>query len=468
MPSEVSRSSRNISQAGSLKERITRGRIRGMTIAFASYVILSLRWAIALAVICSAPVFFAKERGRDDAVEADVRAFYERTGHRPVWVDVHGQPTDLAWRALGRLRVAGDDALADEDYEHADLEYEASALAVSSSSVDAAAFDVRLTRNVLEYFRDLHLGRVDPRALGFHLDHPAEPHDFPAWLQSAVSRRSFDAVVAALRPPFVQYRRLKQMLPTYREGDAARGRQIELAMERLRWLPDLAGEQLIVVNIPMFHLWGWEPERSDGLSVIDMAAITGRAGATKTPVFTSRITSVVLNPEWVVPDSIARNEILPKLNRDPTYLARNHMEMTGEGSRVRIRQLPGPWNALGQIKFVIPNVHDVYLHGTPAPELFEKARRDFSHGCVRLEDPLRLAEWVLSAEQGWTRQRMLEVIAQGTTRGVTVSRPPRVVLFYMTAAFIPDRGEIRFVDDIYGHDARLDAWLKARANGDDQ
>jgi murein L,D-transpeptidase YcbB/YkuD len=135
---------------------------------------------------------------------------------------------------------------------------------------------------------------------------------------------------------------------------------------------------------------------------------------------------------------------------------------------VRIRQLPGPWNALGQIKFVIPNVHDVYLHGTPAPELFEKARRDFSHGCVRLEDPLRLAEWVLSAEQGWTRQRLLEVIAQGTTRGVTVSRPPRVVLFYMTAAFIPDRGEIRFVDDIYGHDARLDAWLKARANGNDQ
>ena len=440
--------------------------VRGMAIASAAYVIRSPGWAVALAVLCSTTAYFAQERGADDLVQADVRAFYERTANRPVWVDVHGRPTDLAWRALGRLRAAGDDGLVDEDYERVDLEYDASALAVGASTVDAAAFDVRLTRSVLQYFRDLHVGRVDPRALGFHLDHQVEPHDFPAWLQSAVSRRSFDAVVTALRPPFLQYRRLKQMLATYREDDAARGRQIELAMERLRWLPDLAGERLIVVNIPMFHLWSWESERGDGLSVIDMAAITGRAGAANTPVFTSRITLVVLNPAWVVPDSIARNEILPAIGRDPDYLARNHMEMTRKGSNVRFRQAPGPWNELGQMKFIMPNVHGVYLHGTSAPELFERARRDFSHGCVRLQDPLRLAEWVLSGEEGWTRQRMIDVIAQGKTRTVTVSRPPRVVLFYATAAFIPEQGDVRFVNDIYGHDARLDAWLMARTRED--
>jgi murein L,D-transpeptidase YcbB/YkuD len=440
--------------------------VPGMTIASVRIVVRALRWAIAFSFVFGAPVFFAQDLGRESAMDVDVQAFYQRSGHRPVWVDEQGRPTDLAWKALGRLRAASDDGLVEEDYRRADLEYEASALTVTQSPLDAAGFDVRLTTSVLSYFRDLHVGRVDPRALGFHLDHPTDPHDFPAWLQSAVSRRSFDAVVNALRPPFVQYRRLKQMLPTYREGDAARGRQIELAMERLRWLPDLAGEQLIVVNIPMFHLWGFDPERRDGLAAIDMAAITGHAGATKTPVFTSRITSVVLNPDWVVPDSIARNEILPAINRDPAYLARNHMEMTRDGSRVRIRQLPGPWNALGQIKFVIPNVHGVYLHGTPAPELFEKARRDFSHGCVRLQDPLRLAEWVLSGEEGWTRQRMLDAIAQGPTRLVTVSRPPRVVLFYMTAAFVPEQGDVRFVDDIYGHDARLAAWLEARTGND--
>lgn len=432
-----------------------------MAIATAYAVIPSLRWVIVLAFACSGAVFLANAPGREEAVQADVRDFYERTGHRPVWVDGHGRPTDLAWKAIRRLRDAGDDGLGEGEYEAADLEREAGALTVRSSSVDAAAFDALLTRRVLAYLRDLHLGRVDPRALGFHLDHAAQPHDFPGRLQAAISTGALDAAVAALRPPFAQYRQLQQQLEAYREGDAVRARQIELAMERLRWLPDLAGERLIVVNIPMFHLWGWEPERRDGLPVIDMAAITGRAGASKTPVFMSRITSVVLNPEWTVPDSIARTEILPAIDKDPDYLVRNHMEMTREGSDVRIRQLPGPWNALGQIKFVLPNVHGVYLHGTPAPQLFEKARRDFSHGCVRLQDPLALAEWILRPSGGWTRERMLDVIAQGTTRGVVVARPPRIVLFYMTAAFIPGEGGIRFVDDIYGHDARLDAWLKA-------
>jgi murein L,D-transpeptidase YcbB/YkuD len=467
MPSEFSRGPRIFSQTGLPQEHSTFVSIRGMAIALASCVIRSPGWAVALAVMCSTTVFFANQRGADGVVQASLRAFYDRTENKPVWVDVHGRPTDLAWRALGRLRAAGDDGLVEEDYEPADLEYEASALAVGASPVDAAAFDVRLTRNVLKYFRDLHVGRVDPRSLGFHLDHPNEPHDFSAWLQLVVSRRSFDVAIRTLRPPFTQYRRLKQMLPTYREGDAARGRQIELAMERLRWLPDLAGERLIVVNIPMFHLWGWEAERPLGVSVLDMETITGRAGATNTPVFSSRITSIVLNPEWVVPDSIANGEILPAIASDPNYLARNHMKMTREGSHVRIRQLPGPWNALGQMKFVIPNVHGVYLHGTPQPELFERARRDFSHGCVRLQDPLRLAEWVLSGEEGWTRQRMQDVIAQGTTRTITVSRPPHVVLFYVTAAFIPEQGDVRFVDDIYGHDARLDAWLEARTGKDE-
>ena len=438
-----------------------------MMLASVDVVARSLPWAFVLAAFFSVPVFFAQERGRESAAEAEVRTFYGGTGHRPVWVDAHGRPTDLAWKALGRLRAAADDGLVEDDYHPADLEQEASALGVTPSAIAAAAFDVRLTTGVLRYFRDLHVGRVDPRSLGFHLDHPVELHDFPATLQSALASGSFSTVVAGLRPPFTQYRRLRDMLSAYRTSDPAKARQIELAMERLRWLPDLQGEQLIVVNIPMFHLWGWEPERSDGLAVIDMAVVTGRAGATKTPVFTSRITSVVLNPEWLVPDSIARNEILPAIANDPNYLVRQHMEITREGGHVRIRQLPGPWNALGQIKFVFPNVHGVYLHGTPAPQLFEKARRDFSHGCIRLKDPLALAEWLLGGQDGgWTRQRMLDVIAQGATRSVTVSRPPRVVMFYMTAAFMPEQGEVRFVDDIYGHDGRLDAWLKARTGSD--
>ena len=154
---------------------------------------------------------------------------------------------------------------------------------------------------------------------------------FPERLRLALSSHSFDRVVADLRPVFVQYRGLKEPLVTYRERETSRARQIELAMERLRWLPDYTGGRLVVVNIPMFYLWGWESERSDGIPGIDMAAITGRARSTRTPVFDSTITSVVFNPEWVVPDSIASNEILPAIAANPDYLAQHHMEMSADG-----------------------------------------------------------------------------------------------------------------------------------------
>jgi murein L,D-transpeptidase YcbB/YkuD len=160
-----------------------------------------------------------------------------------------------------------------------------------------------------------------------------------------------------------------------------------------------------------------------------------------------------------------QQEILPAIKRDPNYLSRNHMEMRRDGASVRIRQLPGPWNSLGQIKLMLPNIHDVYLHGTPARELFARARRDFSHGCIRVEDPIALAEWVLSEPGEWTAERLLGAIAAGSTRAVTVREPPRIVVFYMTATFVPADGSVQFVEDIYGHDARLDAWLSARTGG---
>jgi len=265
-----------------------------------------------------------------------------------------------------------------------------------------------------------------------------------------------------VRPPFVQYAGLKRMLKASRESDPAHARQIELAMERLRWLPDLDSQQLIVVNIPIFRVWAFEGERGNGMPILDMAAIIGRSAGGKTPVFTSRLAAVVLNPSWNVPDSIARNEILPAIDRDPNYLARNHMVMTTEDGQRRIRQLPGPWNALGQIKFEFPNVFSVYLHGTPAPALFKRERRDFSHGCIRVEDPLALAEWVLTRDGEWNRTSILSAISEGTTRTLAVAQGPRIVVFYVTAMFVPADDTVRFVDDIYGHDARLDAWLQAR------
>jgi murein L,D-transpeptidase YcbB/YkuD len=407
---------------------------------------------------------------RETDAERDLREFYETTGQHTVWIDEHGRPTLDAQRVLARLRDVAEDGLEPGAYRVDELGRQAMALDAGEpfSAVDAAAFDVGMTASVLKYFRHLHLGRVSPRALGFHLDHAIEPHDFPQHLRSALSGHAFDRVVEELRPAFAQYGGLRSALAAYRGRDTARARQIELALERLRWLPDVNGERLLVVNIPMFYLWGWEAGRGDGIPSIGMAAVTGRARATKTPVFASTITSVVFNPDWTVPESILRNEILPAIAANPNYLVQHHMEMTGSGSTRRVRQLPGPWNALGPIKFMLPNIHGVYLHGTPAPALFKEARRDFSHGCVRVEDPFALAAWVLKDEPDWSLDRIRDAVADGATRSINVGRPPRVVLFYMTAAFVPKDGSVQFADDVYGHDARLDAWLQAQSDGGDQ
>ena len=229
---------------------------------------------------------------------------------------------------------------------------------------------------------------------------------------------------------------------------AWRVRQIELAMERLRWLPDRHGERLIAVNIPMFRLWG----AADGAPPFTSDVIVGRALNTRTPVFVDRLEHVIFRPYWNVPDSIFRNEILPALRRDPDYLRRNDMEFVRNGNGVR--QRPGPSNSLGLVKFVFPNDHNVYMHGTPAASLFERPRRDFSHGCIRVADPVGLAQWVLAGDGNWTREAVVAAMNGRTTLTVVLQKPIPVVLFYVTVSVEQD-GTLRFADDIYGHDMRL-------------
>jgi murein L,D-transpeptidase YcbB/YkuD len=260
-----------------------------------------------------------------------------------------------------------------------------------------------------------------------------------------------------------------------------RVRQIELALERLRWLPDIGEQRVIALNIPMFHLWTWDTVTPRGTPSLGMRAIVGRALRTQTPVFVQEMRYVVFRPDWNVPLSILRNETLPALARDPEYLTRHQMEIVrGAGAGavpvpdtadnrallrqgvLRLRQRPGPHNALGLVKFVFPNDANVYMHGTPAQELFSQSRRDFSHGCVRVEDPVALATWVLQGEPQWTRERVLQAMAGPRSQRVDLSRPIQVILFYSTAAFMPDTGAVHFADDIYRHDLRLDPALAWR------
>ena len=259
---------------------------------------------------------------------------------------------------------------------------------------------------------------------------------------------------------------------------AWRVRQIELALERLRWMPDLSRGRLIAVNIPMFRLWAWNQVPSSGPPAVTMNVVVGRALDTRTPVFADEMEYLVFRPYWNVPASILRGEMLPAIRRDPKYLERQNLEivagpadsspvlaptaetLAGLGrTNTRLRQRPGPRNALGLVKFMFPNENDVYMHGTPAQELFGRARRDFSHGCIRLEDPTALAEWVLAESGDWSRDRVVAAMNGAPNSRVDLSRPVQVIIFYTTAVVQPENGLVHFAEDVYGQDGPLDRAL---------
>jgi murein L,D-transpeptidase YcbB/YkuD len=257
---------------------------------------------------------------------------------------------------------------------------------------------------------------------------------------------------------------------------AERVRQIELALERWRWLPDSFPHPPIVVNIPEFRLYGLQGtgDRITAEGALTMRVIVGKALETQTPVFSSDMEYVIFRPYWSVPYSIVKKEMIDKIRKDPGYLGRENLEIVNNANAVRytgagalaglssgalgIRQRPGPKNSLGLVKFIFPNDESVYLHGTPAKELFARQRRDFSHGCIRVEDPVALAEYVLKGVPGWSRERIEKAMSAGGTSQVDLADPIPVYIVYMTATARPG-GEVDFFEDLYGHDAALEGIL---------
>jgi murein L,D-transpeptidase YcbB/YkuD len=235
---------------------------------------------------------------------------------------------------------------------------------------------------------------------------------------------------------------------------SARILQVRLGLERLRWLPDEFTGRRVGVNLADFRVYVLDDE----VVTFQTRAVIGKQ-LNETPMFSARMTYVVINPYWNVPTSIARGEILPKVRKDPNYLSRNHMEMNGS----TVRQLPGPWNALGRYKFIFPNVHNVYLHDTPSKALFDRAQRAYSHGCVRVDNPAGLAA-VLLARQGWTPERIASSVDTGTETVVTLDVPIPVHITYVTA-FMDQDGKLNYRRDVYGRDRKLIAALERRSAG---
>lgn len=244
-------------------------------------------------------------------------------------------------------------------------------------------------------------------------------------------------------------------------------RQIVINMERWRWIPESFGTDYLIVNIPEFKLRVYE----QGKEAMNMKVIVGKE-LHSTPIFNDLMEHIVLAPYWNIPPGILKDEIVPAVTANPGYLAAKEMEViTSDGTVVDpgsvdwsaagtagfkyiVRRRPGPNNDLGNVKFIFPNSRNIYLHDTPADQLFSASKRDFSHGCVRVEKPIDLAVYLLRNVQGWDRSKIMDQIETGQEKYVPLKAKLPVYLVYFTASADAD-GHVRFFDDVYDHDKKL-------------
>ena len=244
--------------------------------------------------------------------------------------------------------------------------------------------------------------------------------------------------------------------------------QLQDSLERWRWLPDPYINAPLIVNLPEFVLRGYDAQHEPSFT---MKVVVGKVvGEHETPVFTHMMKYLIFRPYWNVPTDIARKELVPHMEANPGYLNAKNFEvinskgdiLTGYTTKqvaqggVLVRERPGPKNSLGLVKFMFPNQYDIYLHSTPAPELFNRSRRDFSHGCIRVQEPDKLAAWVLQDQNPpWDLEHVQQAMNSGQdNRTISLKKPIPIVIFYVTG-YVEDDGHTHFFDDIYGYDAQL-------------
>jgi murein L,D-transpeptidase YcbB/YkuD len=410
----------------------------------------------------------AREREVDAAIGSavaahkspDVHAFYKQQSGRPIWVD--DKPTRAVKEAFTALKRANEHGLDPERYHTATLEGRAATLeaakAPGAAVTDLVQFELDVTTALVALGRDVARGQSSARAP----ESARAPIDIGAKLAEALNTGALGTWPDSVRPLHPQYAALQKLLASGGQPPD-RVKQIANAMNGWRLLPDDLGARHIIVNIPQFHLF----VRDGGKTVVDTKVVVGKEGD-ETPVFSADMTSVILSPYWNIPESIAEGETIPSIIKDPAYLAKNNLEVLrrsgGKAERVdpgsvdwsdpeetealSLRQKPGPGNALGHVKFMLPNKHSVYLHDTPAHALFDRRGRAFSHGCVRLEEPAELAKYVLGDDPAWTDAAIREAMHAGVEQEVKLKRPIPVHIVYFTA-WVDDAGTPQFFGDVY-------------------
>jgi murein L,D-transpeptidase YcbB/YkuD len=397
------------------------------------------------------------------------KQFYEAREYAPAWID-GDRPTEQLDQLVDVIGEADAHGLDPQEYGIQQLR---DARAAAEEAWIGARFaheripeiDLRLTYAFLEHAADLLGWRLSPRAVDPSWLAAPKKVDLVDRLEAALDGNKIGETLETLAPEHPQYKGLQAALARAREeGKRDDVQRIVLNLERWRWVPSDLGERHVLVNVPSYQMQVIE----GGTPVLAMRVIVG-APETPTPLFSDKMTYVVFSPYWNIPESILREETLPRLVEDPEYLVRNNMEVVGTSGELvdvtsvdwtdeevikglRFRQAPGPENALGLVKFIFPNHFSVYLHDTPGDALFNKEQRTLSHGCIRIEKPVELAQYVLG-DRGWTEPRIAKAMHAQEEHSVKLTEPLPVHIGYWTA-WVQEDGRVAFTDDPYGLDAK--------------
>lgn len=431
---------------------------------------------------------------KDD--EAALTEFYATRAQPPMWVNAKGLTPRTA-KVIDVLRRADDWGLSSGDYP----EPAALPSGAGHTAEALAAAELTVSLNVLKYARHARGGRYDPAELSYNIDR-APPLLAPkAVLEAIASASAPDAYLYKLHPQHPQFEKLRQLYVSMRSGKvpeaaavaeetspaAGKGkpkrvtapatsnlRRVLYNMEMWRWMPEDMGATYVWVNIPEFTL-----RVSKSGEIIHTERVIVGKPENQTPIFSDEMETIVFQPFWGVPDSIKVKEVLPGLVRGGGMLAKNNLRIQYRGRDIdpyavdwtqadirnyHVYQPPGGGNVLGQVKFLFPNKHQVYMHDTPTKHLFAASERTFSHGCMRVRDPVRFAELLLAADKGWSPQRVATVLKTGPqNNNVSLDTHIPVHITYFTV-WVGDDGKPQYWKDVYGHEPRIQMGLDGKAH----
>ena len=335
-------------------------------------------------------------------------------------------------------------------------DYEPAGLLQAIESGDPQALETRATRSFGLVAADLATGHIRPgrRGRNYILSDKLESAKVARLVDVAIASGNPAGVLERLAPAQSQYASLRRALAALPPGKDKERRQLEVNLERLRWMPRELGDRHLTINIPEYRL----RLMANGREVRRHRVIVGKL-QTPTPQFSAEVKAVILNPPWYVPQSIIA-ESVGRLVRSSPQVARTRgytWRYDGAG-RLQVTQKPGPGNALGQIKLDMPNPLSIFVHDTPNKDLFDRTVRTFSHGCIRTQDPLDLAQTLL-AGAGWSRATIDDAVAVGQTKRVPLERPLPIHVVYLTAV-AGAGGSVEYLEDPYSLDAAIAAKLQ--------